>query len=430
MELIGDAVRGAPAARRGGRADRRAGVRRRDVPLPGRPVGAADHRAVPGGTPGRRAGDLPAGPRPCSRTSSVSLPDPDCRSSSDGSWSTTRPSASAIARRERSKTTREPGTCRRSSAELVGRETEIAAVSDLLASHRLVEIVGPGGIGKTAVAIATGRRLATDVARWGLAGQARNRDDRGRRPRHGDRRTARHRRRGGAARAAQGLRRGGDPRQLRARARRRRGARGAPARRRPGAADPVHQPGSRSMSTARPCSSSRPWRSPRPWSCSPAAPPHATGTPRGRRRGARPVPLARRPAAGDRARRGTHEDLVDRGDQPPPRRPVQRAERPDQPQAGAPPRTEGHDPVELRAARSPTTSGACGRWPRSPAARRSPRSSPCSRRSTSPRRRRSTSWDGSRAARSSSSTTTVRRPVPAARQHPRVRARSDGARAG
>jgi predicted ATPase/DNA-binding SARP family transcriptional activator len=43
------------------------------------------------------------------------------------------------------------------SAELVGRETEIAALSDLLAGNRLVEIVGPGGIGKTAVAIATGR---------------------------------------------------------------------------------------------------------------------------------------------------------------------------------------------------------------------------------------------------------------------------------
>ena len=44
------------------------------------------------------------------------------------------------------------------SVELVGREPEIAALSDLLASKRLVEIVGPGGIGKTAVAIATGRR--------------------------------------------------------------------------------------------------------------------------------------------------------------------------------------------------------------------------------------------------------------------------------
>jgi predicted ATPase/DNA-binding SARP family transcriptional activator len=48
------------------------------------------------------------------------------------------------------------------SAELVGREAEIAALSDLLADKRLVEIVGPGGIGKTAVAIATGRGLAGD----------------------------------------------------------------------------------------------------------------------------------------------------------------------------------------------------------------------------------------------------------------------------
>ena len=46
------------------------------------------------------------------------------------------------------------------SAELVGREPELAALSDLLAAQRLVEIVGPGGIGKTAVAIATGRTLA------------------------------------------------------------------------------------------------------------------------------------------------------------------------------------------------------------------------------------------------------------------------------
>jgi predicted ATPase/DNA-binding SARP family transcriptional activator len=45
------------------------------------------------------------------------------------------------------------------SAELVGRETEIAALTDLLEHGRLVEIVGPGGIGKTAVAIATARRL-------------------------------------------------------------------------------------------------------------------------------------------------------------------------------------------------------------------------------------------------------------------------------
>ena len=50
------------------------------------------------------------------------------------------------------------------SGELVGRETELSAVSDLLASRRLVEIVGVGGIGKTAVAIAIGRRMAEPEA--------------------------------------------------------------------------------------------------------------------------------------------------------------------------------------------------------------------------------------------------------------------------
>jgi predicted ATPase/DNA-binding SARP family transcriptional activator len=51
------------------------------------------------------------------------------------------------------------------AVELVGRETDVAAVSGLLGSGRLVEIVGPGGVGKTAVAIATGRGLrASDEA--------------------------------------------------------------------------------------------------------------------------------------------------------------------------------------------------------------------------------------------------------------------------
>ncbi len=59
-----------------------------------------------------------------------------------------------------------PGNLPSLAAELVGRETEIAALSDLLASHRLVEIVGPGGIGKTAVAIATGRRLTAPGGVW------------------------------------------------------------------------------------------------------------------------------------------------------------------------------------------------------------------------------------------------------------------------
>ena len=46
------------------------------------------------------------------------------------------------------------------SAELVGREAEIAAVCDLVRSKRLVEILGPGGIGKTAIAIAIGATLS------------------------------------------------------------------------------------------------------------------------------------------------------------------------------------------------------------------------------------------------------------------------------
>ncbi|MCU1502717.1 MAG: transcriptional activator domain [Ilumatobacteraceae bacterium] len=41
--------------------------------------------------------------------------------------------------------------------DLVGRDDEITAVCELLASNRLVEIVGTGGIGKTALAIAAGR---------------------------------------------------------------------------------------------------------------------------------------------------------------------------------------------------------------------------------------------------------------------------------
>ncbi|MFN0144383.1 MAG: ATP-binding protein [Mycobacterium sp.] len=41
--------------------------------------------------------------------------------------------------------------------ELVGRNDELAAIGHLLVSQRLVTVVGPGGIGKTALALAAGR---------------------------------------------------------------------------------------------------------------------------------------------------------------------------------------------------------------------------------------------------------------------------------
>ena len=44
--------------------------------------------------------------------------------------------------------------------DLVGRERDVASLVDLLARDRLVEVVGPGGIGKTAVAIAVARALS------------------------------------------------------------------------------------------------------------------------------------------------------------------------------------------------------------------------------------------------------------------------------
>ena len=114
------------------------------------------------------------------------------------------------------------------TAELVGRETEVAALSDLLAGERLVEIVGPGGIGKTAVAIAVGRRLASStregptwtggiwLARLETATTADDVVDVLVSAVDGPGGEA------GAVRAAQELLRGGDPRQLRARHRRRR----------------------------------------------------------------------------------------------------------------------------------------------------------------------------------------------------------------
>ena len=49
----------------------------------------------------------------------------------------------------------------RPATPLFGRDAEIAAVHRLLASNRLVTVVGPGGVGKTRVAMEVARRVDT-----------------------------------------------------------------------------------------------------------------------------------------------------------------------------------------------------------------------------------------------------------------------------
>lgn len=64
----------------------------------------------------------------------------------------------------RVRTPRRSGNLPSMAAELVGRNDEVTAISDLLGHERLVEIVGPGGVGKTAVALAVGRGLTTSLS--------------------------------------------------------------------------------------------------------------------------------------------------------------------------------------------------------------------------------------------------------------------------
>ena len=45
----------------------------------------------------------------------------------------------------------------------IGREADCAALLELLAAHRLVTLAGPGGIGKTSLALQAARRLAADL---------------------------------------------------------------------------------------------------------------------------------------------------------------------------------------------------------------------------------------------------------------------------
>jgi predicted ATPase/DNA-binding SARP family transcriptional activator len=51
-----------------------------------------------------------------------------------------------------------PGNLPAPLTDLIGRRRELALVADALAAHRLVTLVGPGGCGKTRLALAAGRR--------------------------------------------------------------------------------------------------------------------------------------------------------------------------------------------------------------------------------------------------------------------------------
>ena len=241
------------------------------------------------------------------------------------------------------------------SATLVGRDAELHALSDLLATSRLVEIVGPGGIGKTAVAIATGRLLNRSdgvgrdgvwLARLETATTADEVTD--------------------VLIAALGVT-GGMPALLE----RLRGTSAlvildncehvvdAAAALAVQLLDTA--PGLRVL-----CTSQVPLDvdGEAVFELAPLALDDAVelftqrattrrdperGDRCGRHRG-EPVPFARRSSTRHRARGGSYQDVVDRGDHPPPRRPVQRVERPHQPQTGTASRAQVDDPVELRAA--------------------------------------------------------------------------------
>ena len=207
-------------------------------------MGAADHRAVPSRTPGRRAGGVPAGPDQLADELGL---DPGPQLQQLEQQILVHDAALGVPVREvrLAPCGAEPGTCRRcrpswsdaSGDGGAGRSARRrAAGRDRRAGRRRQD--GGRDRGRPAAALVERRRPA--ASGWPGSRRRSTADE------VVDTLIAALDVTGGEAALFERLkepRRAGDPRQLRARRRRGRGARRPPARRRARAADPVHQPG-------------------------------------------------------------------------------------------------------------------------------------------------------------------------------------------
>ena len=68
---------------------------------------------------------------------------------------------------------RRPGNLPAEATSFIGRRRELAEVRKKLAEARLVSLVGPGGVGKTRLAIRAADRPRSWLPRRRLAGRAR-----------------------------------------------------------------------------------------------------------------------------------------------------------------------------------------------------------------------------------------------------------------
>jgi predicted ATPase/DNA-binding winged helix-turn-helix (wHTH) protein len=70
----------------------------------------------------------------------------------------------AVGRESRSAKSRQQGRLPARPIMMIGRETVVSKVSDKIRNERFVTLLGPGGIGKTTIALAVGRTLAKEFA--------------------------------------------------------------------------------------------------------------------------------------------------------------------------------------------------------------------------------------------------------------------------